>query len=228
MGKETGEYRERSRGLLTVLPGLCTDETHGAWIWVLVFFESCTFPSPGHSPGSWTASLQAKMILWSYRDGTSSQTVEEKSPSRRKGRGLNILQALSRVRVSPRGSHLLRIVCAEDTKVSCWAPVSIYVCWRVGSDLATEQQRQQSSAAQSCLTLCDPMNCSFPGSSVHGISQARILEWVAISFSRESGLPFPSLGDLSDPGIESTSPALAGRFFFFFNHWATWEAHVYL
>ena len=36
------------------------------------------------------------------------------------------------------------------------------------------------------LTLCDPMDCSPPGSSVHGISQARILEWVAISFSRES------------------------------------------
>ena len=35
--------------------------------------------------------------------------------------------------------------------------------------------------AQSCLTLCDPMNCSPPGSSAHGISQARILEWVAIS-----------------------------------------------
>ena len=39
------------------------------------------------------------------------------------------------------------------------------------------------SVIQSCLTLCDPMNCSPPGSSVHGISQARILEWVAISFS---------------------------------------------
>ena len=37
--------------------------------------------------------------------------------------------------------------------------------------------------AQSCLTLCDPMNCSPPGSSVHGILQARILDWVAISFS---------------------------------------------
>ena len=36
---------------------------------------------------------------------------------------------------------------------------------------------------QSCLTLCDPMDCSLPGSSVHGIPQARILEWVAISFS---------------------------------------------
>ena len=38
--------------------------------------------------------------------------------------------------------------------------------------------------AQSCPTLCDPMNCSLPGSSVHGISQARVLEWVAISYSR--------------------------------------------
>ena len=37
--------------------------------------------------------------------------------------------------------------------------------------------------AQSCLTLCNPMNCSPPGSSVHGILQARILEWVAIPFS---------------------------------------------
>ena len=47
---------------------------------------------------------------------------------------------------------------------------------------------------QSCLTLCDPMHCSSPGSSV----LARILEW----------LPFPSPGDLPDPGIEPGSPAL--------------------
>ena len=39
---------------------------------------------------------------------------------------------------------------------------------------------------QLCLTLCDPMDCSQPGSSVHGIFQARILEWVAISSSRGS------------------------------------------
>ena len=51
--------------------------------------------------------------------------------------------------------------------------------------------------AQSCLTLCNPMNRSLPGSSVHGILQARILEWV-----------FPSLGHLLDPGIEPGSPAL--------------------
>ena len=43
--------------------------------------------------------------------------------------------------------------------------------------------------AQSCPTLCDPMDCSLPGSSVHGIFQARILEWVAISFSSGSSQP---------------------------------------
>ena len=51
---------------------------------------------------------------------------------------------------------------------------------------------------QSCLTLCNPMDCSLPGSPVHGIFQARILE----------SLPFPSPGDLPDPGIEPGSPAL--------------------
>ena len=52
------------------------------------------------------------------------------------------------------------------------------------------------SVAQWYLTLCSPMDCSSPGSSVHGISQAKILEWV----------PFPLPGDLPDPGIEPVSP----------------------
>ena len=63
-------------------------------------------------------------------------------------------------------------------------------------------------AAKSYLTLCDPMDCSPPGSSVHGILQARVLEWV-----------FLSPGDLPDPGMEPVSilsPVLAGRLFFFF------------
>ena len=51
---------------------------------------------------------------------------------------------------------------------------------------------------QSSLTLFDPMDCSLPGSSVDGIFQARMLEWVA----------FPSPGDLPNPGIEPRSPAL--------------------
>ena len=43
--------------------------------------------------------------------------------------------------------------------------------------------------AQSCLTLYDPVDCSPPGSSVHGILQARILQWVAMPSSRESSQP---------------------------------------
>ena len=72
---------------------------------------------------------------------------------------------------------------------------------------------------QSCLTLCDFVDCSPPGSSVHGIPQARKLKWVAISSSRGS-----SSGDLPDPGIKPVSlmsPALAGGFF---TTSATWEA----
>ena len=56
------------------------------------------------------------------------------------------------------------------------------------------------SITSSCLTL--PMDCNPPGPSIHGISQVRVLEW----------LPFPSPGNLPDPGIEPVSPALAGRF----------------
>ena len=47
-------------------------------------------------------------------------------------------------------------------------------------------RESESEVTQSCLTLCNPMDCSLPGSSVHGIFQARVLEWVAISFSRGS------------------------------------------
>ena len=46
-----------------------------------------------------------------------------------------------------------------------------------------------AKSLQSCLTLCDPVDCSLPGSSVHGIFHTRILEWVAISSSRRSFQP---------------------------------------
>ena len=47
----------------------------------------------------------------------------------------------------------------------------------------------EGEVAESCPTLCDPMDCSLPGSSVQGILQERILEWVAIFFSRGSSQP---------------------------------------
>ena len=62
--------------------------------------------------------------------------------------------------------------------------------------------------AQSCLTLCDPMNCSPPGSSIHGIFQAEILEWVVISSSK--GI-FHTQG--SNPHLLHLSLALTGGFF---------------
>ena len=54
---------------------------------------------------------------------------------------------------------------------------------------------------QLCLTFCDPIDCSPPGSSVHGILQARILEL-------DEGLPFPFPGNLLNPRIEPGSPTL--------------------
>ena len=49
--------------------------------------------------------------------------------------------------------------------------------------------QSESEATQSCPTLCDPMDCSLPRSSVHGILQAIVLEWIAIPFSRGSSQP---------------------------------------
>ena len=48
------------------------------------------------------------------------------------------------------------------------------------------KRKKESEVTQSCPTLCNPVDGSLPGSSVHGILQAKILEWVAISFSRRS------------------------------------------
>ena len=70
------------------------------------------------------------------------------------------------------------------------------------------------SIAQSCQTLGDPMDCSPPGSSVHGIFQARILEWVAIYFSRGSS-----------PHRDQTQVSCIGRWIPY--HCATWEARCY-
>ena len=65
---------------------------------------------------------------------------------------------------------------------------------------------------QSCPNLCDPMDCNPPGSSVYEILQARVLEWVAISFSRGS----------SRPRDQTWVSCIAGRWF---DIWATREAH---
>ena len=70
-----------------------------------------------------------------------------------------------------------------------------------------------SEGAQSCPTLCDPMDCSLPHSSIHGIFQARTLEWVAIYFSRGS----------SQPRDRTLVSSIVGRCF---TIWATTEIHL--
>ena len=77
---------------------------------------------------------------------------------------------------------------------------------------------KHAQSLQSCLTLCDPVDCSPPGSSVHGILQAIILEWVAMPSSRGSSCP-------RDQTHVSRVSCIAGRFF---TYWATCAAQSYL
>ena len=86
----------------------------------------------------------------------------------------------------------------------CVSPLATSFCTK--NKVSATRSSMHANSLQLCLILCTPMNCSLPDSSVHGILQARILEWVAISFSRGS----------PDSGIQPTpliSPALGGRFF---------------
>ena len=85
--------------------------------------------------------------------------------------------------------------------LSYWSPI-----------VGIKQVKWKVLIAQSCPTLCDPMDCSLPGSSVHGILQARMLEWVAMPFSRGSSWP-------RDWTWVSHVAAI------FFTIWATREAH---
>ena len=88
--------------------------------------------------------------------------------------------------VRPRRWQLTRLLCPWDspgknTGVGCHF---LLQCMKVKS---------QSEVVQSCPTLYDPMDCSPPGSSVHGIFQARVLEWGAIAFSNQAALMIKNL-----------------------------------
>ena len=99
--------------------------------------------------------------------------------------------------VCPQVTSLITVYISEALS-RVWGETSRYWC---GDGLV----------AKLCSTLNDPMDCSLPGSSVHGILQVRILEWVAIPFSRGS----------SWPRNQTQVSCIAGRFF---TNWATREA----
>ena len=113
-------------------------------------------------------------------------------------------------------THSQHMDASQENSSQCQGHVNpetvntIQVQLLITEELLTTMSEWVSEVAQSCLTLCDPMDCSLPGSSLHGILQARILEWAAISFSRGSS----RLGD------RSRVPCIAGRCF---NLWATRE-----
>ena len=93
-------------------------------------------------------------------------------------------------------------------------PMLLFGAWAIISSLSL----LPCLRVYSCLTLCDPLDSSPPGSSVHGVLQARILKQVA----------FPSPGDLLDPGTEPTSPVLCRRILYPLSHSKVEFAALYL
>ena len=125
-------------------------------------------------------------ILWAGCTGTTGSTgsrirkwwyFKGKSTSwRRNGYLLLLLSRLSHV-----------WLCANPYTAVHQAPLSLGFSrqeqWSV-LPFPSPMHESESEVAQSCLTLSDPMDCSPPGSSIHGIFQARVLEWIAIAFSK--------------------------------------------
>ena len=117
-----------------------------------------------------------------------------------------------------------------------WIPVQDHTCWGIHHGKNQEDRKTMStflllgcremklqqrngytaccSVAQLCLTLCHPMDCGPPGSSLHGDPQARILEWIVTSFSRGSSQP-----------RDRTYISCTGRQILY--HWAPWEARCH-
>ena len=106
------------------------------------------------------------------------------------------------------GSHSL----LQGTFPSQGLKLGLLHCRQIFNHLS-HQSESESEVTQSCPTLSDSMDCSLPGSSVHGVFQARLLEWAAISFSRGS----------SQPRDQTRVSHIADRRF---TIWATKEAHI--
>ena len=109
--------------------------------------------------------------LWKHRSAASAVTLHRQRPR------LSLNGSLGR-------SESNTLEQRDRLNPGIWHSLFVDLFFRLGGFKESE-----SEVAQSCPTLCDPMDCSLPGSSLHGILQARVLEWVAISFSRGSSRP---------------------------------------
>ena len=159
----------------------------------------------------WTAAHQAPLSMefplqeyWSGLPFTSpgefsNPAIDPRSPTnhlshqgspRNKGKEFNNHTKHKCIKFVWRTENYMILVFSLCVCVCVYIYIHIYICIYIYICAA--------KLLQSCPTLCDPMDCSLPGSSIPGVSQAGILEWVAISFSRGS----------SYPGMEPASPAL--------------------
>ena len=120
----------------------------------------------------------------------------------------------------PLSSLSLKLTCLVSKLAEYWsgegrASMGVGCTWEISVPSAQfcfePETEVKGKFSQSCQTLCNPMDCSPPGSSVHGILQARILVWIAFLFSRGS----------SQPRDQTQVSCIAGRFF---TIWATRES----
>ena len=167
--------------------------------------------------GFYQQSIQTESYLFSKNKQTkqkqnslaSRRILEKWFPIKSKGQSIQSVP-WSSSSISDRVDSFCMLSIRTDT----WCKVSRIFMWRDYLKLTTHTENgtpSESEVAQLCPTLCNPFDCSLPGSSLDGVLQARILEWIAISFSRGS----------SWPRDQTRVSHIAGRCF---NLWATREA----
>ena len=158
---------------------------------------------PGHTHGFFTNPLSS-MHPWLWDLATQPQKQEASQWLCRSFSNISQAQYLPQAFIHPLFSHhrhgsILALLGLSTMKPGPRLPSK--QSWVMRS-LPSATLTLSQACARSCLTLCNPLDCSPRGSCGCGISQARILERV----------PFPAPGNLPDPGIKPTSPTLADRF----------------
>ena len=166
------------------------------------FWESCTGRSRSWNQDCWEKCQKPQICRWHHLygrkwRGTKKPLDESKVESEKVGLKLNIQKTkvmasrpITSWEIDGETVETVSDFIFLGSKITADGDCSHEIKRRLllGRKIMTNLV-QFSSVAQSCLTLCDPMDCSLPGVSLHGILQARVLEWVAISFSRGSSQP---------------------------------------
>ena len=156
------------------------------------YWSGLPFPSPEDlpDPGIETRSLALRADSWQGQFPQYSGL----GPTKEEAKSLQVsmlrLSAMLLLLLLLLLSHFSRVrLCATPQTAAHQAPPSLgFSRQEQWSGLPFPSPMRESKVAQSCPTLSDPMDCSLPGSSIHGIFQARVLEWVVIAFSRLSAI----------------------------------------